>query len=343
MQFWKAKKSLRSYIWIENDKVKATQVSLAGVVDAKNDPVKLLEYRDKWDEAILQMSREGSVTANHAFQTSTTWAEAEAKLEIQNSTRNTILVTALCAFLTMLVFTFNVRLSCIVLGLVAVVVLGLTFCMTVIMNWSIGPLEIIGIIIFLGYSVTYSLHIAHAYNIVSAADAEEAQAAEAAVGKVAPLNCQIIMAAGAAGPAAPSNASAKIAVEVVAQGKGQQGTEDEARRIRKERARLAMMHIGRATLASAISTVGSSIWLFCCTLIIFNKLATVLIIVTVLSILAALVELPAILVLIGPSDESWLTFLQSVLHSDKAKDQYHADEEIDASSAAKECTGALLS
>jgi hypothetical protein len=30
-------------------------------------------------------------------------------------------------------------------------------------GWALGPLEVISIIVFLGYSMTYSIHIAHAY------------------------------------------------------------------------------------------------------------------------------------------------------------------------------------
>merc|ERR1719343_101394 len=32
------------------------------------------------------------------------------------------------------------------------------------MRWSIGPVEVISLIVFIGYAVTYSLHIAHRYS-----------------------------------------------------------------------------------------------------------------------------------------------------------------------------------
>merc|ERR1719446_549000 len=40
------------------------------------------------------------------------------------------------------------------------------------MKWKIGPIEVISLVVFVGYSVTYSLHIAHNYVEVSCRDAE---------------------------------------------------------------------------------------------------------------------------------------------------------------------------
>lgn len=43
------------------------------------------------------------------------------------------------------------------------VVCSLAFFMTVVMGWDMGALEVLGLIVFVGYSITYSLHIAHKY------------------------------------------------------------------------------------------------------------------------------------------------------------------------------------
>jgi len=42
----------------------------------------------------------------------------------------------------------------------------------VVMEWKIGPIEVISLVVFVGYSVTYSLHIAHNYVEVSCSDPE---------------------------------------------------------------------------------------------------------------------------------------------------------------------------
>ena len=44
-------------------------------------------------------------------------------------------------------------------------VVGVTIClawfMICLMGWAVGVLEVLGLIVFVGYSITYSLHIAH--------------------------------------------------------------------------------------------------------------------------------------------------------------------------------------
>merc|ERR1719399_1514782 len=69
---------------------------------------------------------------------------------------------------------------------------------------------------------------------------------------------------------------------------------------RFERTRFALQRMGGAALGSATTTVGSSFFLLFCTLQVFTKLGAVVIAVTFLSILFALLPLPAILVYGGP-------------------------------------------
>eukprot|EP00913_Durusdinium_trenchii_P006822 g6413.t1 len=66
--------------------------------------------------------------------------------------------------------------------------------------------------------------------------------------------------------------------------------------LREARTRVAVLHVGGATLSSALSTAGSSAFLLFCTLTIFVKLGAVVVAVTVLSIVAAIVTLPAALI-----------------------------------------------
>eukprot|EP00435_Cladocopium_sp_Y103_P023570 s2577_g5.t1 len=68
--------------------------------------------------------------------------------------------------------------------------------------------------------------------------------------------------------------------------------------LREARTRVAVLHVGGATLSSALSTAGSSAFLLLCTLTIFVKLGGVVVAVTVLSILGAIVTLPAALMLV---------------------------------------------
>ncbi|CAE7948516.1 Disp3, partial [Symbiodinium sp. KB8] len=47
------------------------------------------------------------------------------------------------------------------------VTISLAWFMIVFMGWPVGVLEVLGLIVFVGYSITYSLHIAHKYQLHS--------------------------------------------------------------------------------------------------------------------------------------------------------------------------------
>lgn len=95
--------------------------------------------------------------------------------------------------------------------------------------------------------------------------------------------------------------------------------------LREARTRVAVLHVGGATLSSALSTAGSSAFLLLCTLTIFVKLGGVVVAVTVLSILGAIVTLPAALMLVGPAPDAWykqkVRRLLQMLMGGKAQDQ----------------------
>eukprot|EP00930_Biecheleria_cincta_P041607 TRINITY_DN28546_c0_g1_i1.p1 TRINITY_DN28546_c0_g1~~TRINITY_DN28546_c0_g1_i1.p1 ORF type:complete len:191 (-),score=29.23 TRINITY_DN28546_c0_g1_i1:171-722(-) len=134
------------------------------------------------------------------------------------------------------------------------VIIGLFWFICVLMAWPIGPIEVIALIVFIGYAVTYSLHVAHSYG---SGDATGWKA------------CGSMPASG-------------------------------IRVARYKRTAFALASIGSAALGSAVTTAGCSIFLLLCKLTIFTKLGAVALTVTLLSIFAALVPLPAALLTTGP-------------------------------------------
>jgi len=230
------------------------------------------------------MNRVASVTANRAYHTAGAWVRAEAEIAVVASTVDTIIVSAVCAWLGMALFTQDPVLACVVLGLVLGIICGLAFFIVLIMQWKIGSIEVISLVIFVGYSVTYSLHVAHSY-------AEASPPAQLTDEDVeAPL-------------ASPQGSAAREYVEAC----------------RKHRTKLAIVHIGTAVLSSAMSTLGSSVFLLCCTMIIFVKLGSVVICVTMMSILCALVALPSFLMVMGPPPEPWIVRSARCLRRTRAR------------------------
>jgi hypothetical protein len=116
------------------------------------------------------------------------------------------------------------------------------------MQWSFGAVEVLGLIVFVGYSITYSLHIAHKYG------------------------------------------------EHVKSTDGMHSIHTR----RHMAVHHALKQMSSAVTGSAITTLGSSFFLFFCTMAISVKLAAVLFAVTFFAGVFALVVLPSALLVLGP-------------------------------------------
>ncbi|CAE8624747.1 unnamed protein product [Polarella glacialis] len=111
----------------------------------------------------------------------------------------------------MLLCTRDCGLAFLVTLVTAGVVAGLSFFMVVVMSWAIGPIEVIALIIFIGYAVTYSLHVAHGYGAAASAERAEgdlaAEATEVGIDK-AVLYCSSALST--MGPAALGSAATTL-------------------------------------------------------------------------------------------------------------------------------------
>merc|ERR1719201_1506068 len=70
--------------------------------------------------------------------------------------------------------------------------------------------------------------------------------------------------------------------------------------LRTQRTTYALRYMGGTVLGSAATTVGCTIFLLFCTLTIFQKFGAVVLVVTLLSVIASLAPLPALLLIAGP-------------------------------------------
>jgi len=378
-----------SNIWIVDGVMAANKLAFYVDVNEERSSSALIEYKELWDAYVDDLNAQAGVTANHAFHTAEAWVRAEAEVAIVGSTVETIVIASVCSWLGVLIFTGDPILAFIVLGLVLGIISGLAFFMVCIMRWKIGPVEVISLVVFVGYSVTYSLHIAHNYAEVKEESLElmvlEAEARKREEerrvrrlglghllreGEDTPNRAEedVPSAALDASPAAPQTpiAAPTLALDTSPMPRGewnrgqspepgvypdtphdsqhqplaQTGTsfnstgpprrfshtlrslrqlsvsEEQAEEslaaagipryqltkaeLRRARTRVAVLHVGGATLSSSMSTFGCSCFLLFCTLTIFDKLGAVVIAVTILSIVFALVALPASLMVAGP-------------------------------------------
>jgi len=209
-----------------------------------------MEFKDQWDTLVLASNEHGPSDLGTAWHTSRLWIRAEAETAIISSTANTVVVSLTFGFLGALSFTHcDVMLSVMVILSVVGVTVCLMFFMSVMMAWAMGAVEVLGLIVFIGYSITYSLHVAHKYREHSmrtcGSDLDKTNRRHAAVMH-------------------------------------------------------AMESMSSAVVGSAVTTLGSSFFLFFCTMAIFVKLASVLFAVTFFAMVFSIVILPAALLYIGP-------------------------------------------
>ncbi|CAK0849889.1 unnamed protein product, partial [Prorocentrum cordatum] len=164
-----------------------------------------------WDKHLVEYNSGASRFANGAFQTAGLWVRAEAQQELIFSTVLTFGLVILFALLGMLVFTRDWCLSLMVVASTCMVVNGLAFFMVVVLGWAIGPIEVISLIVFIGYGVTYSLHIAHRYGFP---EAEHSRAAADLQGAVEARFKRTKYALQSIGPAAAGSAATTAGASV---------------------------------------------------------------------------------------------------------------------------------
>jgi len=227
--------------------LRATFIDFGTEVSFSSAPTSfVLRYKTSWNAFVDALNLDAPIGGGTVFHTSRLWIRVEAETAIVQSTMATLFVSAGCGFLGALAFTKDLLLSLIVVLTVTGVTCCLAWFMIILMGWAIGAIEVLGLIVFVGYSITYSLHIAHSYG-------EEVRKAK--------------------GPAATR---------------------------RRQAVSHAMQSMASAIFGSALTTLGSTCFLFMCTMTIFTKLAAVLFAVTFFALVFALLGLPAALMCIGP-------------------------------------------
>lgn len=154
------KSHLAQYMWIRKDQLLATKIDFNLRYSSELPGSEALDLMDRWNAFVADNNRQASVSANVAWHTSQVWVRAQAEAATKASMVDAIVISVLCSFLGMLLFTQNLLLAMSVFMIVACVICSLAFFMVAIMQWAIGAIEAISLVVFVGYSITYSMHIA---------------------------------------------------------------------------------------------------------------------------------------------------------------------------------------
>lgn len=304
-----------TFIWFDDaDRVIATYVRVRLDLHAEGSFEEALALKQVWDDHWLQVGSEDPELAN-PIHVGMTWRTAEATSVIVTSIINTFLVALGCVVLGVAVFTSSFHLAAFVGVAVLSIILNLLFVMTVVMDWKLGTIEVLSLIIFMGFAVDYCFHIAHKYHSCKVVAVTKGHALLDGDGrKVPPSLCHGCCKRGdGTGGGTGDDSLDTVVCDVVPTSSlqsGQRLSERERNLLtrsrtqeRFERSRHALTSIGTSVLGSALTTLFSSSVLMLCEVHVFYKIGIVIMAVTSFALVYALFPLVATLMLIGPCED----------------------------------------
>eukprot|EP00397_Hematodinium_sp_SG-2012_P002384 GEMP01002390.1.p1 GENE.GEMP01002390.1~~GEMP01002390.1.p1 ORF type:complete len:1336 (+),score=191.65 GEMP01002390.1:171-4010(+) len=129
-----------------------------------------LEELQKYIEPQLQKMPEGLRVATI---TGREFVRADAEIQIVHSTMVCALISWGMSLVSVLLFTLHMRLALLVSFNLFSIVTMIAFCMFVVFGWPLSALEALSLIIIVGFSVDYGVHLAESYNQSDASSSSE--------------------------------------------------------------------------------------------------------------------------------------------------------------------------
>lgn len=227
---------------------------------------------------------------------------SQAEQLIVGSTMVSLFISFGCVMFGVTLFTKSIHVALLVNLLVLCVILCLVFFMVVVMDWPIGPIEVLSVIVFVGFAVDYCLHISHKYIMCHIGDvkeeiSEDEDARDKSKFMVQPSGrSRVSMVACDKAVATSKKPLPKKEVHLLKKNKGAE---------RFERTRYALQRMGAAVVGSGLTTLGSAAFLIPCMMLIFSKIGYVVVGVSLYAMCHALLPLPAVLMTMGPCKNDW--------------------------------------
>lgn len=285
---------------------------------------KALDLKRAWDDHWLKVGQDEPVLAE-PIHVATIWRTSEATSVIVQSIITTFAVALLCVLLGVALFTRSLHLAAFVGVTVICIVLSLLFIMLVIMKWELGTIEVLSLIIFMGFAVDYCLHIAHKYHscqVVSVTSHSELL--EHDVRKAPESSWSCCSRAGTTPPSAVCAVQHRSSVKMAPRLSLQEESLLSKNRTQErfERTRYAITSIGSSVVGSALTTLLSSAVLTLCEIHVFFKIGIVIMAVTLYALIYALLSLTAMLMIAGPcqnDSQACKEFVCGLLHGRRPK------------------------
>jgi len=122
-------------------------------------------WKTTLEKRMLHWNLVAAKNAKIQYHTSSSYFDDESiDAVIKESSVVTAAICCVSAFFGVLIFSRSVTLAGIVVLAVVGVCIGLAALLAMASGWQLSPLDLLSLVVFIGYSVTYSLHIAHLYS-----------------------------------------------------------------------------------------------------------------------------------------------------------------------------------
>jgi hypothetical protein len=163
----KSENKLKSYVGFDYDAERVRWIRLRFVTKLSNslDAVAAWKWYSNWDAVIdeLKASENGPGVGN-IFHTSPLWVRAETERSLVSSTLPCAAMSVAFAFIIVLISLGSGMLAIIVILCILLVIICLMAIMFGVLQWQFGSIEAVGLIVFVGLSVDYSLHLAESFS-----------------------------------------------------------------------------------------------------------------------------------------------------------------------------------
>lgn len=122
-------------------------------------------WAQRWDDFIDERRRDYATSAiGEMWHTCSLWVRADFETRLIESTILSAVSSVFFAFFAVAAFLWDIVLAAYLVLSIVFVILCLGGFMFAILNWSFGAVEAVALIVFVGLSVDYSLHITESYN-----------------------------------------------------------------------------------------------------------------------------------------------------------------------------------
>ena len=155
-----------------SDSIKWTSLRLRVNVDKTLGYLLLQDIHQKWIGYTQLLSKETPIFLGPATLVSETFTKMDTEVGIIQSTILSFIISNAICFLCIVLFTQDWQISLFSLLTINFIVITLLGFLFSIMQYTFGAIEAVGVTIFVGMSVDYSLHVGHAFHAATSRSRE---------------------------------------------------------------------------------------------------------------------------------------------------------------------------